>query len=140
VRPTKLVVVRIALATLLTGLAIPGMAGVANAADNAPCGPSWWHAGQQSYVQTCPDWAPDNSIPVYVQPEAGARVQGYIYAPGDDWYFCQVKAGRLDRFGYFNTWWAATVADNGEHGWVSQIYFSGGGNDERDAGLRNCFS
>ena len=111
----------------------------AAAADSAPCGPAWYHQGIGQYVQTCPDWSPNNSIPVHVQPDPNSRIVGYIYAPGDDWYICEVSAARQDAYGYHNVWWATTKADNGNWGWVSEVYFAGGGNDEPDAGLRSCF-
>jgi hypothetical protein len=112
-------------------------------ADTRPCGNPFWknvsHGGQtvRIQVQVCPDWAPDNSIPVYAGPEA-RHVVGHIAAPGDDWYECQASGQRLDRFGYQNYWWAHTMADNGSWGWVNQIYFSGGGNNEPDSRLRFC--
>lgn len=34
--------------------------------------------------------------------------------------------------------WAFTLGDNGRWGWVPQVFFSGGANDERDAGLHLC--
>ena len=35
-------------------------------------------------------------------------------------------------------WWARTVAGDGKPGWVPEVYFKGGGNDESDLGLRTC--
>lgn len=39
---------------------------------------------------------------------------------------------------YRNYWWAATMADNDTWGYVSEVYFRGGGNDQPDGGLREC--
>ena len=111
------------------------MAAPAAAYDSYPCGPPF---GGPAFKQYCPDWSPNNSIPVFYRPAVGERIVGYIYAPGDDWYYCQHQAGRFTMGGYWNTWWAGTKADNGATGWVPETYFSGGGNNERDRGLRYC--
>ncbi len=51
--------------------------------------------------------------------------------------------GRLIRYRdpsypYTNVWWARTLSDTGAWGWTSEVYFTGGGNDEPDARLRRC--
>lgn len=61
-------------------------------------------------------------------------------APGADWYRCQ---GLGDLYGlggtpYSNIWYAWTMADNGQWGWVSEVYFQGGGNNEADGRLARC--
>ena len=63
-----------------------------------------------------------------------------------NWFVCQTSApgGRTVRHrdsghpAYTNVWWARTLSDTGAWGWVSEVYFAGGANDERDAGLRGC--
>lgn len=111
----------------------------ASAADAFPCGPPWFHPSSPEPVQTCPDWSPNNWIPVYASPSSGTVV-GHIYAPGNDWYVCQWRfaAWVHTLFGYQNDWWAYTLADNGGWGWVPETYFRGGANFEPDAGLRHC--
>ena len=79
------------------------MAAPAAAYDAYPCGPPF---GGPAWRQYCPDWSPNNSIPVFYRPAVGERIVGYIYAPGDDWYYCQHQAGRFTMGGYWNTWWA----------------------------------
>lgn len=129
--------------TIATGVTTLGALGVmapaAHArADAYPCGPQWWHSGQRVYVQTCPDWSPNNSIPVHDYNDHTSRVVGYIYAPGDDWYVCGWTGTRQTAHGATNHWWALTVADNGKAGWVNQIYFRGGSDSEPDGGLKIC--
>ena len=34
-----------------------------------------------------------------------------------------------------NVWWASTRADDGAWGWVSEVYFKGGDENDPDAGL-----
>jgi hypothetical protein len=115
---------------------------VASAADNVPCGAPWWHSGHGITVQTCPDWAPNNWIPVYNGTQYGASVVGHIYAPGGDWYVCQLQGATANMsyggVNYANNWWAQSRADNGQWGWVPEIFFQGGNNYERDAALRLC--
>lgn len=116
-------------------LSMIAMAAPAHAVDNYPCGAQWWHSGVGQYVQYCPDWAPDNQIPVL---NSSWGVEGYINAPGNDWYVCQSVGGTYTLGSYSNDKWAWTMADNGRWGWVSEVYFRGGNNFEADAGLRWC--
>ena len=113
--------------------------------DAYPCLPAYYHSGVGRYVQTCPDWGPangpwgDRMIPVY-----GSNLTtqvGTIYAPGNDWYVCQLQMTHIDPFpygGYYNDWWAYTKADNGQWGWVPEVFFSGGGNLDPDRKLAMC--
>jgi hypothetical protein len=133
----------------LLGGALLAAAPVASASDGSPCGARWFHSGVGLDVQYCPDWAPNNWIPVWRSKDSPAvaatrtaagseQPVGYIYAPGNDWYHCEA-AGRKQSVGNFwNTWWAWTMADNGQWGWVNEVYFQGGGNDEPDATLARC--
>jgi hypothetical protein len=120
--------------------------GVAPQADAYPCGNPWYHSGVGLYVQTCPDWAPANSqygayrYPVFATPW-DRTVVGTIYAPGADWFVCDAKFvdAPYHAHGYANDWWAFTMADNGEWGWVPEVYFKGGNNWEPDSRLALCF-
>ena len=60
---------------------------------------------------------------------------GYINPEGLDWYRAQLEGGTYTLGPYSNFWWAETIADNGRWGYVSQVYFQGGGNYQRDACL-----
>lgn len=116
-------------------------------ADAHPCGARWYHSGVGRYVQSCPDWAPADSpygahrYPVYDLSVYPGQQIGTIYAPGDDWFVCQRQFDDRDPYagwGYYNNWWAYTMADNGRWGWVPEVYFKGGGNNQPDAGLVHC--
>jgi hypothetical protein len=135
----------------LVGGALMGSSPVAQATDNAPCGSRWFNANVGLDVQYCPDWSPDGWIPVWAskglapqatvgsQTAAGSeQIVGYIYAPGNDWYHCEGRGEQRSIGSFWNTWWAWTMADNGRWGWVNEVYFQGGGNDEPDAALVRC--
>jgi hypothetical protein len=108
-------------------------------ADTAPCGNAWFdYDVDNAWKAYCPDWAPNGQIPVHRNQLAGAPIVGYINAAGQDWYFCQTQGVRYNLNSYWNTWWAYTKADNGVRGYVNQVYFQGGGNNERDGNLRQC--
>jgi hypothetical protein len=128
------------LAVLATALSIGvvlAQAAPASAYDSYPCGGIFWHDGFR--VQYCPDWSPNNWIPVYYDPSAGSRVVGQIYAPGSDWYYCQQRFNSIYALGPYQTdVWAFTRADNNQPGWVPEVYFSGGANYEADRTLRWC--
>ncbi|MBF8186059.1 hypothetical protein ITP53_09935 [Nonomuraea sp. K274] len=104
-------------------------------ADGSPCGPQYQHNGRT--VQNCPDWSPSGSIPVYGS-NAKGTVVGYIDPAGTDWYVCEVTGASHTVGEYRNYWWALTMADNHKWGYVSEVYFRGGGNDQDDGGLREC--
>ncbi|NRQ40026.1 hypothetical protein HII36_50615 [Nonomuraea sp. NN258] len=128
----------VAAAALAASLGGPAQA----RADAHPCGEPYPHevGGTVHTVQICPDWAPDGRIPVYstVQ-ESSGEIVGYIEAAGPDWYECGLRGDDYDALeGVVNDWWAGTMADNGAWGYVSQVYFRGGGNWEPDANLRRC--
>ena len=120
-------------APLIVAAAAP--AAQAFAGDSQPCGKAYQH---HTYtVQNCPDWSPIGSIPVYESARKGTIV-GHIDPAGADWYLCEKAGASYTLGGYRNFWWAATMADNDRWGYVSEVYFRGGGNDESDAGLREC--
>jgi hypothetical protein len=115
------------------------VAGPAHAADAYPCGASFYHPPANQTVQYCPDWSPDNYIPVYATAFPNSMIIGHIYAPGNDWYTCQLQTSGVHNLnGLLNNWWAYTRADNLNWGWVPETYFRGGVNYEADAGLRRC--
>lgn len=90
-------------------------------------------------VQFCPLWRA--GVPVYDSPDKGtsARQVGTLMVGGSaNWFVGQSPRSsfRFDR--YTNNWWAFTLADNDVWGWVPQVYFEGGADNERDAGLALC--
>ena len=134
----SLAVVAAALATVMTTLLTT--AGPAAAVDNQPCArPQVYEAGH--WVQYCPLWR--GNVPVYANPDQGnnAPVVGYLYQGGSANWFVGDRYRSNYRLGnLYNHWWAFTQADNGRWGWVPEVYFSGGNNDEADAGLYLCES
>lgn len=113
--------------------------GPANASDAYPCGkvvyvPPAKHA-TGGYAQYCP--ITQRNVPVRASRSPSARIVGYLYQGGSANWFGYQWTGYTQHLGsYYNNWWATTEADNGSFGYVSEVYFKGGGNDERDATLR----
>ncbi|MEV0383684.1 hypothetical protein [Nonomuraea sp. NPDC050643] len=94
-----------------------------------------WHT-----VQICREWGDGGKIPVHANTSLESPVVGWIWIAGDDWYECGLKGGLYNIGGgeFVHDWWARTMADNDRWGYVSQIYFTGQGQMEADAGLRLC--
>jgi hypothetical protein len=125
------------------------LAPTASASDAHPCGApvskSWSTKGP---VQPCPLTSPEANgrIPVYARPVArgaGAALpapQGWLHGTAGQYFVCQTQAASFHHArGWRNNWWAYTAADSGiAWGYVPQVYFMGGNNDEPDAGLRRC--
>ncbi|MGW6276891.1 hypothetical protein [Kribbella sp. NPDC055071] len=135
-RLTRQLVTTVAVGAGLIGGALTSTA-PAFATDSKPCGPVWQHP-QHGPVQTCPDWAPDLNVPVFPTAFPGTPV-GYMRAANNNWYQCQLQtSGEYYLGASHNDWWARTEADNGIWGWVPEVYFQGGGNDEPDGALARC--
>jgi hypothetical protein len=111
-------------------------------ADAFPCGALFEVTiGQDVHtVQMCPDWHDSGRIEVYADTSVDSGVVGEIAVAGDHWYECGRQGDALYLSGgdVGNDWWARTMADTGRWGYVSQLYFKGGGDFEPDAGLRRC--
>ncbi len=125
---------RLAAATAVIAGALVTAPSPANAQDNQPCG----RLVRNNTARICPDWAPNGRIPVFDHSGPGRTQIGHINAAGDDWYACQAEGDTYVLGNARNNWWAYTMADNGEWGMVSQVYFLGGSNFERDGNLQNC--
>ncbi|OIJ28306.1 hypothetical protein [Nocardioides luteus] len=115
----------------------------ASAYDATPCLAPYWHSGVARYVQTCPDWGMSgtNDIPVYDLDASPPAIVGWIDAAGNDWYVCQKQVTQYDPYayaGYYNDWFAYTLADNGKWGWAPEVFFQGGDNMEPDRKLALC--
>jgi hypothetical protein len=90
-------------------------------------------------AQVCPLWR--DNVPVYDSPDRGgaARQIGTLYKGGRaNWFVGQSQRSSYSFGPYQNRWWAFTMADNDTWGWVPEVFFKGGENDERDAGLHEC--
>ena len=134
--------------TALACLAVLAFAAApARAADPSPCAGATAHPSFGA-VQVCPLWMPSRGyVPVHALDGGTVREVGRLVRAGSaNWFVCQTSApgGRTVRHrdsghpAYTNVWWARTLSDTGAWGWVSEVYFAGGANDERDAGLRGC--
>ncbi|MFC4113861.1 hypothetical protein [Nonomuraea zeae] len=128
-----------ALTSALTGApAAPAQA----RADAFPCGaPFEVTIGRDVHtVQKCPDWSDSGRIEVYADTSVDSGAVGEVSVAGDQWYECGRQGGSVYLSGgdVGNDWWARTRANTGRWGYVSQLYFKGGGNFEPDAGLRRC--
>jgi hypothetical protein len=58
---------------------------------------------------------------------SGARV-GWLHK-GTNWVNCQAVGARAASGPYSNVWWAWTLADNNQPGWVNAVWAAGGDND-----------
>ncbi|NLT54298.1 MAG: hypothetical protein GXX79_06975 [Actinomycetales bacterium] len=127
----------LATALVATGLLAMGAA-PASAVDNSPCQrPQVYRSSH--WVQYCPLWR--SNVPVYSSPDQGngATVVGYlVYGGSANWFVGDRYRSKYTYGNYYNHWWAYTLADNGRWGWVPEVFFSGGGNDETDSGLYLC--
>lgn len=96
-----------------------------------PVKPSCTPIGSGKY--DCHTWAGADS---YTQ--GGQRV-GVLHA-GTNYFFCQANLGRRETSGsWTNVWWGKTDDDSGNTGvWVSDVYISGGANDQPVPGLPVC--
>jgi hypothetical protein len=108
--------------------------------DKAPCDRTQVvRLGHQ--VQYCPLFRPD--VPVYDSPDQGnaARQVGTLNSGGQaNWFVGQSRRSSYTSDGAANRWWAYTLSDGptGQWGWVPEVFFTGGKDDERDAGLHLC--
>lgn len=116
----------------------------ATAEDASPCGYKEWNNGTQRLVQYCDMWR--GNVPVHQIYGDGHIASGAgdtLVAAEGNWFTCQQwhedVPYTVPGTNYTNHWWAYTMADNGDWGWVSVAYFKGGGNDEADGRLVNCF-
>ncbi|GAB3208350.1 hypothetical protein ACQEU5_03920 [Marinactinospora thermotolerans] len=86
----------------------------------------------------CPDWAPDNRVPVHARPTPDSEVLDHLDVFAESWFHCQER-GALTRLGpASSTWWAAAESPGRVRGWVSQVYFRGAPDDTPDGGLEFC--
>ncbi len=121
------------LAGLLLALTAIGTPGASAQDDDAPCGPVQDFNGIDA--QICPLWR--DNVPVLFDGETVGQLDEGGSA---NWFICESKfPGAVEQDGALkNDWWAITKADNGEIGWVSEVWFEGGDNFKPDAGLKSC--
>lgn len=141
--------VRAALAMLAASALAGAVAGSASATDAFPCGAAFRASWSRDAVQTCPltsPLPPNGWVPVYRAPVASRtrtppRPAGWLHETARQAFVCQrayPAAPYVHPRGWRNVWWAYTKSDDGVWGWVPEVFFHGGADDERDAGLRSC--
>jgi hypothetical protein len=120
------------------------------AADAFPCGPQRWVDWSADLVQECPltsPLAPNNWVPVYANPIPNPRGHqppppaGWLHGVAGQSFICEQEftgAVFYHPRGWRNYWWAYTLSDDEVKGWVPEVFFRGGDDDEPDAGLREC--
>jgi hypothetical protein len=85
-------------------------------------------------VRYCPLWR--GSVPVYNTRDVNSGIKGYLtYGGSANWFVYEMQGASVTLDGGTNNWWASTMADNGQWGWVPEVYFTGGADNEDDAGL-----
>jgi len=126
------------LAVVLGAAAIPTHTSAA-VKDDAPCSPTFEHNGLT--VQICPLWRGDAPVYDFANSQLGSQVGKLNVGGTANWFVCQTQFTNIpyEYGGYENNWWAYTMADNGHWGWVPEVFFSGGGNNQADAELEYCF-
>jgi len=134
----RILLTSLLLVVVLGAAAIPTRTHAA-AKDDYPCGPQFDHDGLM--VQICPLWRGD--VPVYdlANSQLGSQVGKLNVGGTANWFACQTQFTNIpyEYGGYETNWWAYTMADNGRWGWVPEVFFSGGGNNQADAELEHCF-
>jgi hypothetical protein len=145
--------IRTSIASLAAGVALGAVAvPAAQATDSWPCGSQITKSWSTDKVQLCPlagALAPNGWVPVYSAPVAVANNQqppapiGWMHGIDDKYFVCDRYVANADynhpTQTWHHRWWAWTHADSpAVWGWVSEVYFKGGNDDEGDAALRDC--
>lgn len=143
--------IRPLLAVLAATAASTAFADTAAAVDNQPCSAAVFQSWSAEKVQPCPLAAPlppNGWVPVYREPVAVAAGQtpptpdGWLHGTTNQYFVCDARfadAAYHHPSGWRNVWWAYTQADGSDlWGWVPEVFFAGGADDEPDAGLRRC--
>jgi hypothetical protein len=123
----------------LAGLVAPA----AHATDNVPChspttrdltDPLSGRLWPRTQVRFCN--LTRGHVPVYANRSPGAAVVGHLEQGGAaNWFVTEMRGETFRDGSAENHWWGSTLADNGRWGWVPEVYFAGGENNEDDAGL-----
>ncbi|WP_326022533.1 hypothetical protein [Streptomyces endophyticus] len=71
--------------------------------------------------------------------DSAHRPVGTVH-PGTNYFYCQVERTQRETYGkWTNVWWAKTDDDSGNAGvFVSDVYLTGGKNDQPVPGLAVC--
>jgi hypothetical protein len=139
----------------LGALVVAGVLGGAGAPpaaayDAYPCGREVTVPWSVEPVHPCPltsPLPPNNWVPVYRVPVPNPRGSpppapaGWLHSTVGRYFVCH-KAFPAALYyhpsAWRNLWWALTRDDSGNWGWVPEVFFKGGDDDEPDYGLRAC--
>jgi hypothetical protein len=121
----------------------------AYAYDAYPCGKQVWFPELGRNLQPCPLTSPlaDNLIPVYRAPVPNPQGSPppeppeWLYGTENQYFECDQRFDNALYYhpsGWYNVWWARTRTASGFWGWVPEVFFKGGANNEPDYGLRTC--
>lgn len=122
-------------AVVAAGALVGVGAGSASASDTGSCAANGrTSAHGPEYV--CGLWK--GNVPVYDWTGTNNAIVGYLNVGGRaNWFTGQCQAYGDDNRpsevyvnGYWNSWWAYTQADNGVWGYVPEVYFAVGANDQ----------
>jgi hypothetical protein len=139
-----------ALAVAVAAIGAIAVAPSARANDAYPCEDAVHLHWSKKPVQRCPLTAPEPPsgwVPVFAAPTIrvkGAPLpapSGWLHGTANQYFVCEqsfTPAPYVHPRGWRNRWWAYTKSDDGVWGWVPEVYFHGGGNDEPDSGLIGC--
>jgi hypothetical protein len=127
----------------ITGGVLAGAGGSALASGGSSC----WDAHMQRVVPSVGGSAPavpvevyrctlwqKAHVPVYGQAKKGSPVGELTHGGGANWFVFQcVTTDAYESSGSsYNDVWAYTEADNGRWGYVNEVWFAGGGNNQSD--------
>jgi hypothetical protein len=139
-RKTARAAVATALATACGLSVAAATASTAEARDAYPCvrlkeatftwsGDSWRETEMRCAIT-------QGNVPVYGSVSTKSWRAGTLARGGTaNWFLFESRGAEVRLGRGANNWWASTQADNGNWGWVNEVYFRGGANYEDDAGL-----
>jgi hypothetical protein len=122
----------------------------ASAYDAYPCGREVTVPWSAVPVHPCPltsPLPPNNWVPVYRVPVPNPRgssppaPRGWLQTTTGRYFVCHrafPAAMYYHPSGWRNLWWSYTRDDSGNWGWVPEVFFKGGDDDEPDYGIRSC--
>jgi hypothetical protein len=141
---------RLSLTLATSALSVCAVASPASAADAYPCGNPVSLSWSTAQVRLCPltsPLPPNGWVPVYKSPVASPKgapppaAAGWLHGTANQYFVCDrafPAAPYYHPSGWRNVWWAYTKSDDGVWGWVPEVFFRGGNDDERDGGLSNA--
>ncbi len=130
-------------------------------ASAAAAEPAAAHDAYPCDAEVSVEWSPDgahpceltsplahnNGIPVYRTPVANPQGSpppepaGWLNGTAGKHFRCHLRFSDAIYYhpnGWRNYFWAYTRSDDGVEGWVPEVFFRGGNDDEPDSGMRSC--